>query len=151
VVTINSILNFNRTTLITIFYIVTLFEFDERFAAYGGDFCFYDYKNPLKVPQEMAGSFDVVVADPPFLSEECLTKTAVTIRFLSKHKVLLCTGKIFHYSLKTSFDWFFYLAGATMTELAERLLQVKQLKYIPEHKNNLGNEFRCFTNYDCDL
>jgi EEF1A lysine methyltransferase 1 len=71
---------------------VTLFEYDERFAAYGSDFCFYDYKNPLKVPPELGGSFDVVVADPPFLSEECLTKTAVTIRFLSKQKVLLCTG-----------------------------------------------------------
>jgi len=129
---------------------VTLFEFDERFAAYGSDFCFYDYKNPLKLPQEMAGSFDIVVADPPFLSEECLTKTAVTIRFLTKHKVLLCTGEIFWCSLRINLTDF-YLAGATMTELADRLLQVKQLKYIPEHKNNLGNEFRCFSNYGCDL
>ena len=38
-------------------------------------------------------SFDLVLADPPFLSDECLTKTAVTLKFLAKDKILLCTGK----------------------------------------------------------
>ena len=39
-------------------------------------------------------SFDVVVADPPYLSEECLQKTAQTINFLAKEKIILCTGKL---------------------------------------------------------
>ncbi|XP_059468475.1 EEF1A lysine methyltransferase 1 [Neocloeon triangulifer] len=111
---------------------VTLFEYDERFAAYETDFCFYDYRNPLKVPSEMTSSFDIVVADPPFLSEECLTKTAVTIRYLAKDKILLCTG-------------------AVMSDLAQRLLQVRQLDFLPGHRNNLGNEFRCFANFECGL
>lgn len=71
-----------------------VFEYDRRFASYGDDFIFYDYSEPLcfstnVVPQ----SFDVVLADPPYLSEECLSKVAETIKYLSKGKVLLCTGE----------------------------------------------------------
>ena len=46
----------------------------------------------LAVDAELKSSFDVVVADPPFLNEDCLTKTAQTIRLLAKNKVILCTG-----------------------------------------------------------
>ena len=71
----------------------TLLEFDRRFEAIGTDFVFYDYRNPLCLPASIERhSFDLVVADPPFLSEECLRNTAVTIKFLTKAKVLLCTG-----------------------------------------------------------
>ena len=64
---------------------------------YGEDFVFYDYNKPLDVPTSLGkGSFDLVVADPPFLSEECLQKTAETIRHLAKDKILLCTGEYMH-------------------------------------------------------
>ncbi len=72
---------------------VTLLEYDRRFEKYGSDFVFYDYNNPLELSDELHETFDLVVADPPFLSEECLTKTSETMKFLSKHKFLLCTGK----------------------------------------------------------
>ena len=75
---------------------VRLFEHDKRFARFGSDFTFYDYKSPLEIPRDLRESFDVVFADPPFLSEECLTKTAVTVKFLAKEKIVLCTGKCFH-------------------------------------------------------
>jgi 16S rRNA G966 N2-methylase RsmD len=74
---------------------VTLFEFDKRFAVYGKDFILYDYNTPLDIPCHFARNFDVVVVDPPFLSEECLNKTAVTVKFLAKHKIILCTGLYF--------------------------------------------------------
>ena len=61
---------------------------------FGEDFQFYDYKEPLNLPLEMKQSFDIVIADPPFLSEECLCKTAVTVKFLAKDKIILCTGKL---------------------------------------------------------
>jgi hypothetical protein len=36
---------------------------------------------------------DLVIADPPFLSEECLSKAAETMRLLSRAgKLVLCTG-----------------------------------------------------------
>lgn len=43
----------------------------------------------------MRENFDVVFADPPFLSEECLTKTAVTVKFLAKDKIVLCSGTLY--------------------------------------------------------
>lgn len=72
---------------------VVLLEYDRRFEVYGNNFLFYDYKDPLNLPERLQKhSFDLVVADPPFLSEECLQKTAETVKFLAKERILLCTG-----------------------------------------------------------
>ena len=72
----------------------TVFEFDQRFASYKEDFVFYDYKKPLDLPKEIEShSYDVVVADPPFLNADCLSKTAETVKYLTKGKVILCTGE----------------------------------------------------------
>ncbi|XP_072253855.1 EEF1A lysine methyltransferase 1 [Leuresthes tenuis] len=108
-------------------------EYDRRFAAYGEDFIFYDYNEPLSLPSDVAPqSFDVVLADPPYLSEECLSKVATTIKHLSKGKVLLCTGAI-------------------MENVAKELLDVKMCSFLPKHNRNLSNEFRCFVNYPSRL
>lgn len=70
-----------------------VFEYDQRFAVYGPDFVFYDYARPLDLPGRVVPhSFDIVVADPPYLSEECLQKTSETIKYLTRGKILLCTG-----------------------------------------------------------
>jgi len=110
-----------------------VFEYDNRFAAYGSDFHFFDYKAPLEVDRSLREQFDLVFADPPFLSDECLTKTAVTIRYLAKepHRLVLCTGEV-------------------MTGLAKRLLELNLCQFLPEHSNNLANQFRCFANFDLD-
>ena len=68
-------------------------EFDRQFECYGQQFTFYDFNHPLDIPKEYKHSFDLVIADPPFLSNECLTKTARTIKYMKKHKIILCTGK----------------------------------------------------------
>lgn len=110
-----------------------LLEFDHRFAVYGDDFIFYDYNNPLCLPEDvLPQSFDVVVADPPYLSEECLSKVALTVKYLTKSKILLCTGAI-------------------MEEHAGKLLDVKMCSYLPKHNHNLANEFRCYLNYESGL
>lgn len=41
-------------------------------------------------------------------------------------------------------------AGAVMAELAERLLNVKKCDIVPGHKNNLANEFYCYSNFNFD-
>ena len=79
-----------------------LLEYDKRFSGFGEDFIFYDYKNPLGIPRGLASGFDVVFADPPFLSDECLTKTAVTVKFMAKDKIILCTGTYYIYTIKLS-------------------------------------------------
>ncbi|XP_056292355.1 EEF1A lysine methyltransferase 1 [Pseudoliparis swirei] len=105
-------------------------EFDRRFAAYGDDFVFYDYNEPLAL--DAPRSFDVVLADPPYLSEECLSKVSQTVKHLSKGKVLLCTG-------------------AVMEKLAGALLGVQVCGFLPQHNRNLSNDFRCFVNYPSRL
>ena len=60
---------------------------------FGEDFVFYDYKYPERIPKKLEGAFDVVIADPPFLAEECLEKVAKTIEFLTQKSIILCTGK----------------------------------------------------------
>ncbi|XP_045044050.2 EEF1A lysine methyltransferase 1 isoform X3 [Desmodus rotundus] len=72
---------------------VCVFEYDRRFAVYGEEFVFYDYNNPLDLPENIAAhSFDIVIVDPPYLSEECLRKTSETVKYLARDKILLCTA-----------------------------------------------------------
>ncbi|XP_053564498.1 EEF1A lysine methyltransferase 1 [Bombina bombina] len=112
---------------------VRLLEYDKRFSVYGEDFVFYDYNEPLNLPESLQPhSFDIVIADPPYLSEECLHKTAETIKYLTKEKILLCTG-------------------AVMEDLASKILGLKICKFIPKHTRSLANEFRCYANYDLGL
>lgn len=110
-----------------------VFEYDRRFATYGDDFVFYDYNEPLSFTSDVAPqSFDVVLADPPYLSEECLAKVTKTIKYLSKGKMLLCTGAI-------------------MENHATDLLELKMCSFLPKHNKHLSNEFRCFVNYPSRL
>ncbi|KOB71765.1 hypothetical protein OBRU01_13210, partial [Operophtera brumata] len=95
------------------------------------DFIFYDYNTPEKIPPEALASYDLVVADPPFLSEECITKTSQTIKLMAKNKIVVCTG-------------------ATMKEHVHRLLGLKLCEFQPHHRNNLANEFLCYANFDLD-
>ncbi|CAH0728642.1 unnamed protein product, partial [Brenthis ino] len=110
---------------------VTLFEYDRRFEVHGTDFMFYDYKWPEKVPADLAHSYDIIVADPPFLAEECISKTSQTIKLLAKDKIIVCTGAI-------------------MKENVEKLLELKQCEFKPQHRNNLANEFCCYANFNLD-
>ncbi|KAJ1353633.1 EEF1A lysine methyltransferase 1 [Parelaphostrongylus tenuis] len=76
---------------------VVLFEYDHRFEKkFPSQYVPYDYTRPLCVPHYFEASFDVIIADPPYLSTECLEKTAQTVRFLGKTdaKIILCTGAI---------------------------------------------------------
>ncbi|KAK6633902.1 hypothetical protein RUM44_004509 [Polyplax serrata] len=109
---------------------VTLFEFDKRFSKYGTDFIHYDYNSPINLDFSCKNAFDIIIIDPPFLSEECLTKVVETVNFIKKtnSKIILCTGGV-------------------MEDLARKLLGVKKCSFEPKHKNNLANEFICLTNF----
>lgn len=37
-----------------------------------------------------------------------------------------------------------------MDKVVEDCLHLKKCKFVPHHKNNLGNEFGCFANYEMD-
>lgn len=120
---------------------ITLLEFDTRFGVFS-EFQFYDFKSPTKLPSEMKGRFDRIIIDPPFLSEDCQTKTALTVRWLAKSwqqtgtdgegalKLIACTGE-------------------RMEGLIHKLyskLGVKTTDLVVEHAKGLSNEFRCYAN-----
>ncbi|XP_015794475.1 EEF1A lysine methyltransferase 1 [Tetranychus urticae] len=109
---------------------VYLLEYDQRFASLGPNFVYYDYRTPLAVRDALPESiFDIIVCDPPFLSEECLTKVAQTLKYLAKDKIILNTG-------------------AVLSELVDNLIGLKASStFFPRHKNNLANQFNCFSNF----
>lgn len=108
-----------------------LFEYDRRFEVHGSEFIYYDYNKPNKIPPYSKHTYDLVIADPPFLSEECFGKTSKTVKLLCKGKIIVCTGAI-------------------MKEHVERILDLKLCEFQPHHKNNLANEFSCYANFDLD-
>uniref|UniRef100_A0A1L8DCL5 Protein-lysine N-methyltransferase n=1 Tax=Nyssomyia neivai TaxID=330878 RepID=A0A1L8DCL5_9DIPT len=113
---------------------VWLFEYDERFLK--GDRCiFYDYTRGKDT--EVLGNFheffDLVIADPPFLSEECISKTSDILMHVLKSsgRIILCSGVI-------------------VAQWAEKFLKLQPCKFHPKHKRNLGNEFASFANFNLD-
>ncbi|OVA00863.1 DNA methylase [Macleaya cordata] len=111
---------------------VRLLEYDKRFEQYGSDFTFYDYNQPEELPQELKHTYQVVVADPPYLSKECLEKVTQTMEFLKR------PGE----------SYLLLLTGEVQEERAAELLSLYPCGFRPRHSSKLGNEFRLFTNYD---
>ncbi|KAL2643812.1 hypothetical protein R1flu_011399 [Riccia fluitans] len=112
---------------------VRLLEYDQRFSKFGQDFIFYDYNRPTDLPSELHEAFHVVVADPPYLSRECLEKTVLSMKYLSKNVEL---------------SPMLVLTGAVQREHIHELLQAHPCGFRPLHTNKLGNEFLLYTNYD---
>ncbi|XP_019196072.1 PREDICTED: protein-lysine N-methyltransferase N6AMT2 [Ipomoea nil] len=109
-----------------------LLEYDQRFSSYGTEFTFYDYNKPEDLPLSLKHSYSVIVADPPYLSQECLEKVSETISFL------LRSGK----------SYLLLLTGDVQKDRAAELLDLRPCRFRPQHSSKLGNEFRLFTNYD---
>ncbi|XP_057805219.1 uncharacterized protein LOC131020440 [Salvia miltiorrhiza] len=109
-----------------------LLEYDKRFEQYRDEFTFYDYNQPEDLPSSLKHSFPIVVADPPYLSKECLEKIAETVKFLCK------PGECY----------LLLLTGEVQTDLAAELLGLRPCGFQPQHSSKLGNEFRLFTSYD---
>ncbi|KAK9986558.1 hypothetical protein SO802_031509 [Lithocarpus litseifolius] len=111
---------------------VQLLEYDKRFEQYGSEFTFYDYNQPEELPLEMKHAYNIVVADPPYLSKECLEKVTQTISFLSR------PGE----------SYLLLLTGEVQRDRAAELMSLRPCGFRPRHSSKLGNEFRLFTNYD---
>lgn len=54
-----------------------MLEIDERFGVFK-EFVHYDFEKALQLPPELKGSFDHIIVDPPFLSDDCQTKGSKT-------------------------------------------------------------------------
>ncbi|KAK3941176.1 nadh-ubiquinone oxidoreductase 39 kda [Diplogelasinospora grovesii] len=115
---------------------LVLLEHDNRFAVFS-EFVFYDYMTPLKLPGELKGSADRVILDPPFLNEDCQTKAALTVRWLSKPaaqtKLVVCTGE----RMET-----------LVTTKLYKSFNLKTTDYEVVHARGLSNEFYCYANFE---
>lgn len=113
---------------------VKIFEFDEKFSKYGKAFVHYDYslgdsEEYLEAHKE---SFDLIILDPPFLSEECLRKSLLIANRLKKGKSLIVLN-----------------TGSIQRDLASEH-GLKESNFKPQHRNNLANQFSTFSNFDID-
>jgi hypothetical protein len=120
-------------------------EYDKRFEVVGRDFVFYDYQLPLRLPHEMKGAFDRIICDPPFLSDDCQAKTALTARYLAKEWAPA--------SASSGGIRFVTCTGERMEPLIAKLyggIGVKTTTFEPAHSKGLSNEFRCYANFECD-
>ncbi|KAK9458293.1 putative N6-adenine methyltransferase-domain-containing protein [Dipodascopsis uninucleata] len=112
-----------------------VFEFDERFAVFGDDqFEKFDFNRPMAIRSDMQGRFDVAIVDPPFLSEECQIKTALSVRLLlgdpsANNRIVVCTGE----------------KVADVVLRAYRAYGLKRTSFFPAHRNGLQNDFRSFS------
>ncbi|KAL7784137.1 putative N6-adenine methyltransferase domain-containing protein [Trichoderma ceciliae] len=116
-----------------------LLEHDNRFGVFP-EFFFYDFQQPVKLPGHLKGTIDRIICDPPFLSEDCQTKAALTVRWLLKSnstrpppRLIVCTGE-------------------RMEDLILKLyrpLGVQTTAFEPKHSRGLSNEFYCYANFEC--
>ncbi|KAF6819648.1 Protein-lysine N-methyltransferase EFM5 [Colletotrichum plurivorum] len=117
---------------------VVLLEHDTRFSVFP-EFVFYDFQEPFKLPGELKGAVDRIVCDPPFLSEDCQTKAAMTVRWMmkpdaaSKGRVIVCTGERME----------------SLVAKVYKAFGVKTTTYEPKHARGLSNEFYCYANFEC--
>lgn len=105
------------------------------------EFTHYDFEQPIRLPAHFKGRFDRIICDPPFLSEDCQTKAALTVRSMAKNwtqdklRLILCTGE----RMETLVNKLYGLVGLRTTT------------YEVKHTKGLSNEFRCYANYDSDI
>ncbi|KAL7271207.1 Protein-lysine N-methyltransferase efm5 [Rhizina undulata] len=128
---------------------VHLLEFDERFNLFE-DFIRYDFQQPFNLPAHLKNKFDRILLDPPFLSNDCQTKAALTVRWMTKPwtapkkggssepdpavRIMVCTGE-------------------RMRELVEKLYRpagVRGTSFDVQHANGLSNEFMLYSSFQSE-
>ncbi|PSN62849.1 hypothetical protein BS50DRAFT_130930 [Corynespora cassiicola Philippines] len=126
---------------------ITLLEYDDRFGVFK-EFVKYDFQHAIKLPAELKGSFDRIIVDPPFLSEDCQTKAALTVRWLAK------SWTPFDPSNRSGSFRLISCTGERMEELITQKLYnkvgTKTTTFEPKHAKGLSNEFRCYANFECE-
>ncbi|OCL10449.1 N-6 adenine-specific DNA methyltransferas-like protein 2 [Glonium stellatum] len=124
---------------------ITLFEYDERFSVFKEFIC-YDFEHPIRLPSELKGKFDRIICDPPFLSQDCQTKVALTVRWLAKSWGQLSSSE------NSDSLYLIVCTGERMEALVRKLYSkagIHTTSFEPKHAKGLSNEFRCYSNFKC--
>ncbi|SPO05085.1 related to NADH2 dehydrogenase (ubiquinone) 40K chain [Cephalotrichum gorgonifer] len=114
---------------------VILLEHDERFKVFA-EYVHYDYRRPFNLPGHLQGTIDRVICDPPFLNEDCQTKMAMSVRWMTRAakaaRVIISTGERMQPIVLKLYKAF----GVRTTTLE------------PRHARELGNEFLCYASFE---
>ena len=115
---------------------VFCFEFDKRFGElWNHEYVFYDFNEPFAVPEELKGTFDFIMADPPYLNAKTMSAFSKTMDILAKTPK---TPQVFN-------------TGATLEEHAATLGFVRS-GFEPGHSHHIMNKFLSYTkNYHSDF
>ena len=130
---------------------IVVYEYDKRFATYGDEFVFWDYKVELSRDEIKA---DFLVVDPPFLTRECWEKV--------RGAVFRVSGKYDGFQKKTEDDTvkdssaggqpelckLLVCTAKVMTDDIRSLLGCLLTDFEPRHEIRLCNKFGCFVNYN---
>lgn len=120
---------------------IYLLEYDDRFKILAGAyFVHYDFRRPLELPKKLHHAIDRVLVDPPFLSDECQTKAAVSVRWMlrksedrtDQHRTIVSTGE------------------RMASTIAKVYPDTSMTDFFPQHANGLSNEFLCYASFDCE-
>ncbi|RKP31742.1 hypothetical protein METBISCDRAFT_22187 [Metschnikowia bicuspidata] len=124
---------------------IYLLDFDNRFQVMAGKnhFFHYNYNTPDKVPAELRSKCHRLLIDPPFLEPECQTKSAQAVRNLlvkDERQTTKTGDKLWKLVTCT---------GERMREIvAETYPETRPTLFLPQHKNGLSNEFRCYASFE---
>ncbi len=123
---------------------IYLFEYDKRFKVLDPQrFGFYDYNNPLDILPEIKGKVHRLLIDPPFLQDDCQTKSAQTAHALlhPDRSLKTKTGELQYRLLSCT--------GERMKDIIRKNYpDARPTTFIPEHANGLSNEFFCYASYE---
>lgn len=130
-----------------------VFDFDRKWESDPG-FIFYDFNNPEEIPVSLHGSFDTVVIDPPFITEEVWAKYAITANLLMKTAALaahpvVSTGSVDGPSLTNAPSRVILTTIQENADLLKRLLGASPQVFQPSIPH-LVYQYSLYTNYESE-
>ncbi|KAI7493494.1 hypothetical protein KC367_g8604 [Hortaea werneckii] len=106
-------------------------------------------QHPLRLPTEIKGRFDRIICGPPFLSDDCQTKIAMTIRYLAQSWSATPIDEV----MADSGLRFTAGTGAVTASLNQKLcsrINLQAMDLEPEHWNGLSDEWRRYADFERD-
>jgi len=110
----------------------TLLDYDTTLSSQNcKSYVFYDFNYPTSIDANLRGLFDVIVIDPPFISQSVWKSYATTVTLLAKEGAhIICT------------------TVAENEALMERLFMCQKNKFQPSIPN-LTYQYNTYANFEC--
>eukprot|EP00937_MAST-01D_sp_MAST-1D-sp2_P000313 g313.t1 len=128
---------------------VFCFEFDRRFGQLWPEhYVFYDCHKPLELPAALHGTFDALVADPPYLNPCTMAGFGSTLRLLARGGV---GGDGAAGTPAPAPTPCVLVTGAVLEEEVARVLGFAPAQFEPRHSSNIMNRLLCYCNFEAPL